>query len=262
MRKLTIFALAITAIAGTAFAQTADVQVIHNSPDPAAEMVDIYLDSDLAIPSFGFREATPVLELPAEVEIAIGVAPAGSAGPEDIIASFPVTLADGGSYLVMATGVLDDTLPGNPDGLDTAFTLNVFPELDFMAASGTVDANVYHGSPDAPTVDVQVMMGPIVVDDLAYGEFTGYANLPASDLVLEVTPGSDNDTVVVAYDAPLSLLDGAGVNIFASGFLGSDGSLPPFGLFVALEDGSVLELHEASVATENTSLTDVKAMFE
>ena len=37
MRKLTIFALALTAIAGTAMAQSADVQIIHNSPDPAAD---------------------------------------------------------------------------------------------------------------------------------------------------------------------------------------------------------------------------------
>jgi len=262
MRKFTIFALALTAIAGTAMAQTAAVQIIHNSPDPAADMVDIYINGDIALDDFAFRTATPILDLTAGVELAIAVAPGNSESVDDALATFPVTLTAGESYLVMATGVLDGSLPGNPEGLDTAFTLNIFPEVDTMAAAGSVDANVYHGSPDAPTVDAQVMMGPIVVDDLAYGEFTGYANLPATDLVLEITPGNDNETVVVAYDAPLSLLDGAGVVIFASGFLGSTGSLPGFGLFVALNDGTVLELHEASVATEASTLSDVKALFE
>lgn len=259
MRKFTMFAMAVALMAGGAFAQTANVQVIHNSPDPAASSVDVYLDEVLAIPDFAFRAATGVLELPAEVEIVIGIAPGGSSGPEDIIASFPVTLADGGAYVVMATGVLDAGLPGNPDGLDTSFTLNVFGDLQTTAMPGNVNVLVYHGSPDAPTVDVQVMMGPVLVDDLAYGDFAGYIEAPASDLILEITPGNDNDTVVVAYDAPLSLLDGLGIVAFASGFLG--GTEPAFGLFVALPDGTVLALTEASVSTEAASWSGIKKMF-
>jgi hypothetical protein len=261
LRMLTI-TLALTVLAGAALAQTAEVQVIHNSPDPAAAEVDVYIDDALAIDDFAFRAATPILELDAGVELVIGIAPGNSSGPGDVIASFPVTLDEDESYLVMATGVLDSALPGNPDGLDTAFTLNIWPDLETMAAAGEVDLNVYHGAPDAPTVDVQVMMGPVIVDDLAYGDFTGYFEAPASDLVLEVTPGNDNDTVVVAYDAPLSAFDGGAAVVFASGFLGATGNLPGFGLFVALGDGTVIPLTEASVATETTSLSSLKAIFE
>jgi hypothetical protein len=262
MRNILIATMALTAFAGTALAQTADVQIIHNSPDPLATEVDIYVNGDLTLDDFAFRTATPILALPAEVELNIGVAPGSSTGPGDIIASFPVTLATGGEYLVMATGVLDGGLPGNPEGLDTAFTLNIFPDLDTMAGAGEVDLNVYHGSPNAPTVDVQVPGVGIIVDDLAYGGFTGYFAAPAVDLTLEVTPGGDNGTVVASFEAPLSALDGGAGVVFASGFLGHQSGLPGFGLFVALGDGSVIELHESSVSTEATTLSDVKALFE
>lgn len=258
MRKLMIIAMALT-VSVSAFAQTADVQVIHNSPDPAAAVVDVYINNDLAIPDFAFRAATPVLALPAGVELVIGIAPGNSGGPGDIIASFPVTLTAGVGYVVMATGVLDPGLPGNPEGLDTAFTLAVTTGLTTSAPVGTTNLLAYHGSPDAPTVDVKVMMGPVLVDDLAYGQFAGYLNAPAVDLVLEITPGNDNDTVVVAYDAPLSALDGVGAIVFASGFLG--GTSPAFGLFVALPNGTVLGLSEASVATESLSWSGVKNLF-
>jgi hypothetical protein len=264
MRNFMTILFAAALLASGAVAETADVQIIHNSPDPAAAAVDIYINGDAmpAIDDFAFRTATPVIQLPAGVELVIGVAPGSSSGPADIIAEFPVTLADGGRYLVMATGVLDGSLPGNPDGEDTAFTLRIFDGLTNDAPAGTTNLLVYHGSPDAPTVDVQVMMGPILIDDLAYGMFQGYLNAPATDLNLEITPGNDNSTVVKAYAAPLSALDGAGAVVFASGFLGSQSGLADFSLFVALGDGTVLELHEVSVATDAASWSSVKAMFQ
>ncbi len=81
--------------ATTALAQTADVQVIHNSPDPAAAEVDIYINDEPALDEFACRSATPVIQLPAEAELVIGVASGSSAGPQDIIATFPVTLMNG-----------------------------------------------------------------------------------------------------------------------------------------------------------------------
>ncbi|MBD3222216.1 DUF4397 domain-containing protein [bacterium] len=261
MKKLLTIALMMTAMTGAAIAQTATVQVIHNSPDPAAAMVDVYINDEIAIPDFEFLNATPVIELPAETELVIGVAPGNSAGPEDIIATFPVTLMDGESYVVMATGVLDGSLPGNPDGEDTAFTLKVFAPQTSSAMTGEVEALVYHGSPSAPTVDVQVPGVGVLVDDLTYGMFDGYLTAPAVDLVLEITPGGDNDTVVAAFEAPLSLLDGLGVVVFAAGFFGDYPHLPEFGLYVALPDGTVVTLHPSSVATEVTNWSDVKSQF-
>ena len=263
MKTLLTIALLTVGLTGAAFAQsTAEVQVIHNSPDPLASSVDVYIDSALAIDDFGYLTATPVLDLPAEVEIEIGIAPGSSSGPGDIIATFPVTLMANEGYVVMATGVLDGGLPGNPDGEDTGFTLNIFTPLTTSAMGGETELLVYHGSPSAPTVDVQVDGVGILVDDLTYGEFDGYLTAPATDLVLEITPGNDNNTVVAAYEAPLSLLDGVGAVVFAGGFFGEYPNLPGFGLYVALPDGTVIELHPTSVATEAVNWTGVKALFE
>ena len=53
----------------TASAQTARVQIIHNSADAAAAEVDIYLDGAIAIEDVAFRTATPFIDLPADVNI-------------------------------------------------------------------------------------------------------------------------------------------------------------------------------------------------
>lgn len=262
MKKLLTIALMMTTmLVGSAFA-TATVQVIHNSPDPAAAMVDVYINDEIAIPDFEFLTATPVIELPSGAELVIGVAPGNSNGPEDIIATFPVTLAEGEAYVVMATGVIDGSLPGNPEGIDTAFGLEIFAGQMTMAGAGEVEVLVYHGSPTAPTVDVQVDGVGILVDDMAFRQYAPYFTAPAVDLVLEITPGSDNETVVAAYEAPLSLLDGAGVVVFAAGYFGDNPGLAPFGLYVALADGTVIELHPTSVATEAANWSSVKALFE
>jgi hypothetical protein len=135
-RFLSFFLItAFVVAAGPAAAQTADVLVIHNSPDPAAEVVDVYLDGTLAVPGFAFQTAG-VVELPAGTEIEIGIAPGPGSEAADIIATFPFTLTAGESYVVMATGVLDSGLPSNPDGIDTGFTLVPFEGWRTSAAAG------------------------------------------------------------------------------------------------------------------------------
>ncbi len=248
-------------LAATASAQTADVQVIHNAPDPAAAVVDIYIDDNLAIDDFAFRAATPVLPLDAGVELSIGVAPGNSSGPADIIAAFPVTLTAGERYVVMAGGVLDTSLPPNPEGRDTSFTLKIFTPLTTSAPSDQVALLAYHGAPDAPTVDILADGAGVLVPDLGYGEFAGYISVPAADYTLRVTPAGDNGTIVASYEAPLSGFGGAGAVVFASGFL-SGKTLASFGLYAALPSGEVIMLPEANVAAEPATWSDVKARFE
>jgi hypothetical protein len=107
------------------------------------------------------------------------------------------------------------------------------------------DVLVFHGSTDAPTVDVvEVGAGAgTIVDDLSYGEYDGYLELGTDDYRLAIQD-ENNTTTVATYDAPLASLglDGQAITVVASGFLtpGNNSDGPNFGLWVALASGGEL----------------------
>ena len=205
------------------------VQVIHNSASPT---VDVYIDGVLSVEGFAYRAATPVLDL--GTDFTVGIAPAGG----DVIANFPFNLEDGGEYVVVATGILnDDTTPFNLAATSTMFG----------ATDGNVGLNVYHGSTDAPSVDV-LADGSVLVSDLMYGEFSGFVEVAAADYTIGIAP--TGGTSIADFTAPLSGLGGESAVVFASGFLTPGDSDPSFGLFAALEDGSVLELSSSELSVE------------
>lgn len=243
---LALFVLGLT----TASAQTARVQIIHNSADAMAAEVDIYLDGAIAIEDVAFRTATPYIDLPADVAIDIGIAPGNSTGPGDIIASFVFILEVDETYVIVADGLLDNMnyQPFQP------FDLQVYATGQEAAADpANTDILVHHGSTDAPTVDVvEVGVGAgTIVDDLAYSDFQGYLPLPTADYTLEIRDESGAVTVA-SYEAPLASLglDGAAAVAVASGFLdpSTNNNGPAFGVFVALPTGGPLVELPASTA--------------
>ncbi|MFN7116220.1 MAG: DUF4397 domain-containing protein, partial [Saprospiraceae bacterium] len=210
----------------------ARVQIVHNAPAPT---VDVYINGELGLDNFAFRSATPFDFAPAETPIDIAIAPANSTSVADAIATFPdVTFENNKNYIVVATGVV-----GNAT---TPFNLVIYDQARESAATNTgVDVLLYHGSPDAPAVDVRNQSnGNILFNDLAYGSFSNYINVPAASYILDITPAADNNTVVASYTAPLGSLDGGSAFVFASGFL--SGSNPAFGVWVALADGTTFPL--------------------
>ena len=195
-------------------------QVIHNSASPT---VDVYVDGALAVEDFAYRTATPLLTLP--TTFTVGIAPADG----DVIAEFPFELMEGGSYVVVATGLLgDDVTPFDLAAAGTTFG---------ASSSDVVGLEVYHGSTDAPAVDIWADDAPLLTD-FSYGDFSGFVEVPAADYVLGVAPAGGD--IIAAFTAPLSGLGGGSAVAFASGFLSGDD--PAFGLFAALNDGTVLAL--------------------
>jgi|GEM_PF-522066 len=227
---------------------SARVQVVHNAADPAAEVVDIYVDiitDTVKIEDFAFRTATPFLDLPAGIEINIVVATGTSESIEEGIASFSVTPEDGQGYHVVANGVLnpDDFAP-NPEGLDIAFTLFTAADAREAAEDGeSVDLRVLHGATDAPNVGVNAN-GNTVIPGFSYGDFAGYLSVPADFYQLDITPGGQPDNVLLSFDADLSGLGGGAALVAASGFLdpaaNQDGAA--FALIAVLPDGTVITL--------------------
>ncbi len=207
----------------------ARLQIIHNSPEPT---VDIWVNNEPFQTNFAFRDATPFVDIPADEELVVGVAVSPSTSPDDIIATFPVTPANGGTYIAIAQGIVGNT--------DTPFTIDYIAGIREASLSADVDLLVIHGSPDAPEVDVLANGGtPPLVDDLEYREATDYISVPADAYELGITPSDDNGTVLFNYDADLSGLGGGSAVVFASGLLGD---APAFGLWVALADGTTFAL--------------------
>jgi len=245
MKKFTHLFVAGVALfsAHASLAQTARVQVIHNSADAAAAVVDVYLNGDILLNDFAFRTATPFIDAPAGVPIQIDIAPGTSTSVAQSIYNIAPTLTSGETYVIVANGIVSPTgyAPAQP------FGLAVFAQGRETASFATsTDVLVNHGSTDAPTVDVVETSVPAgtIVDDISYPNFSsGYLEFPTADYVLAVKDATGTVTVAT-YAAPLAALSlqGAALTVLASGFLNpsvnSDG--PAFGLYVALASGGAL----------------------
>ncbi|HEY0977841.1 MAG TPA: DUF4397 domain-containing protein, partial [Flavobacteriales bacterium] len=221
---------------------TARVQVIHNCADLAASTVDVYLNSTLLIDDFAFRTASPFIDAPAGVDFIVGIAPSNSTSSADAIYTQTFNLAAGGTYEVIASGIVS----GSGYNPSPAFELAAFSNAQEAATlPGNTDVLVYHGSTDAPTVDVyeSAVLNATAVDNASYGDFAGYLNLPTDDYVLQVRDAAQT-TTVATYSAPLATLDlqGAALVVVASGFLdpAQNSGGPAFGLWAALPTGGPL----------------------
>ncbi|HOY03849.1 MAG TPA: DUF4397 domain-containing protein [Saprospiraceae bacterium] len=206
---------------------TARLQVIHNSPDPT---VDVYVGNTRLIDNFAFRTATPFVTVLADRPLSVGVALDNSGSAADAIATFPVTLPEGGTFVAYASGVVGQT---------PAFDLIAVEGRESAVDVSKVELSVFHGSPDAPAVDVDaVLVAADLIDNLAYGNSTGYVALPPAVYDLAIR-AHDNPNVVATFRADISSLTGGAAQVFASGFLAS---APAFGIYVALPDGTVFPL--------------------
>jgi hypothetical protein len=219
------------------------VQVIHNAPDPAADTVDVYVDGAKAIPSFAFRTATPFIPLLSNVNHSIAVAPNHSTSVSQALATFNnINLQPDSNYVVTASGVVGSGFAPNPEGISTAFTLLVKEGAELQAqTAGNFDFFAIHGSPDAPTVDIRVEGGPIIVNDASYTAQTGYLRVPAGTYTLDVQDSTGTITIA-RYSAPLGAFTDSSAVVLASGFLdpAANNNGPAFGLWVALPSGGNL----------------------
>lgn len=244
----------------------ARVQVIHNSADPAASSVDIWLinktqaTSSKIIDNFAFRTATGYVELPSGDELAVAVAGASSTSITDTLLSQSLgVLPSGGRFVAMANGVvLVNNFESNPGGKSINFRLTLLNGREAASTANKVDIAVVHGSTDAPAVDIAVSGGPVLVPNVQFGEATAnYLAADPNNIRLEVRPAGSS-SVVAAYAAPLSVFKDSAIVAFASGFLSPNAPVgkdagASFGLFVATASGNVIPLSNVTSVRESKS---------
>lgn len=231
----------------TATPPTARVNIIHNSADAAASVVDVWLNGTLAIDDFTFRTATGFIDLPATTPLQVAIAPSNSTSINDTIPGLVFNGVNFGineKYVVIANGIVTTGNTYSPNNTVAPFDFHVYSMGREVANTvGNTDVLVYHGATDAPTVDVDEITAGNLVDDASYADFAGYLELPTNDYVLQVKNAAGTQ-VVKSYDAPLATLnlDDSALVVLASGFLNpaANNNGPAFGLFVALSSGGAL----------------------
>lgn len=206
---------------------TARVQIVHNSPDP---ILDVYAGAVPLIENFAFRTATAYLDLPADRTFRLGVAPDTSGSVADTLVGFEVNFASGKTYSVFVNGILGS--------LTTPLTLALNDAALESGAPGFVQVSVFHGSPGAPNVDIEERQAGPLFQNVGYGEYTPYLNIPTGQYFLDVKVAGDPN-IAATYFADLSGLNGQAIRVFASGIVGGT---PAFGLFAVLASGVVVEL--------------------
>jgi hypothetical protein len=237
----------------------ARVQVIHNSADKAAEMVDVYLNDAKLLPDFKFRSASPFIDAPAGVDFDISIQGAGSADTSNAIWKKSYQLMSGETYVLIANGIVSGS------GYDPAKAFDIYVSdmgREMASTSGNTDVYVFHGSTDAPTVDIHEATAGELIDNLSYGEYAdNYLELPTADYVIEVRDETAA-SVVASYQAPLAALNltDSALVVVASGFLtpanNSDGEA--FGLWVALPmGGALIELPAVVTSVNDISFENI-----
>ncbi|MFK7961851.1 MAG: DUF4397 domain-containing protein [Phycisphaerales bacterium] len=175
-------------------ASAARVRFVHASPNAPA--VDVALaGGDVLFPNATFRDASDYLAIAAgtyDLEVRL-------AGTSTVVLPLPgVTLESNTVLSVYAMGLVGAEPP-----LQAVITSEV---------RGEARVRAIHLSPDAPVVDVRVD-GGVAIPDLAFGNVSGYAALPARLTNVQVVPAGAKAPAVI--DADLELAPGLDYSVLA-----------------------------------------------
>jgi Domain of unknown function (DUF4397)/Secretion system C-terminal sorting domain len=210
---------------------TAFLQIIHNSPTPT---VDIYVNGAKLLDDLAYRNATPYISVPAGVALSVAVAPASSRTVADAIATFPVRLDSGKTYIAVAHGIVGNT--------QRPFSIAISDAgRRFSTSPSNVDIGFFHGSPDAPNVNI-LAGNSAIFTNVAYSRFGAYVSVPAEATYrLGVAATATPTNILARYDANLGFWKGKTAVVIATGFLGA-GSATPFQPWVVLSNGGTFPL--------------------
>ena len=242
--------------------------------------MDVYVQSATSGPgaiklidNFAFRTASSFIDVPAGETITLSIAAPTSTSVVGALATFTYNLSAANKYQLIASGLVSGS-GYTPNNMMAPFNLVANASVrERSLISTNTDVLVFHGSTDAPIVDVQAQGAGTVVNDIAYGTYnsTGYLQLPsntaAGNYTLHITDAAGTSTVV-SYLAPLNTLglSGNAITVLASGFLNptTNSNGPAFGLWVALASGGnliPLPLYTFTSIEENNALSNVISVY-
>jgi hypothetical protein len=188
----------------------ARVRVIHASPDAPA--VDVWVEGSIVFENVAFEEITDFAEVPAGT-YNVQVVPTGATEP--VVIEADLDLAADTDYTVVATDFLANITP------------IILTADGSTPAEGNAWVRFFHGSPDAPAVDIAVANGgPVLISNVSFQEFSTYQEVPADTYDLEARLAGSMD---VALSLPgVTVEDGGVYTAYATGLVADIGALDNF----------------------------------
>ena len=212
-------------------AQTAELSIIHASPDAPA--VDIDLNGASLVRGVDFKQSFPNQPVTSgSIEIAVkGVLP-GTARPT-VIGPARLTLAAGSRTAILAVNRVANIEP-------LIITRDATP-----VAAGSVRLQVVHAAPAAPRVAVYVtapganLAASAPAGTFSFRETIGPVSVPGGDYQIRVTPAGVPGTVV--FDSGTVRLD-AGGDLLVSAVQNTTTGSSPITLLVTTTSGATLNI--------------------
>ncbi len=195
----------------------ARIRVVHASPDAPA--VDVCGNGAVAFAGATFPGATDYAEVPAGT-LAVNVVAAGSDCATDGVIVADLPLAADTDTTVVAANLLADIEPIvlNDDNSDPA--------------AGSAKVRFVHASPDAPTVDITLVDGTTLFDNVAFKGVGDYIEVDAQTVDLEVRDETGENVVLTLPGVTLE--DGTVYTIYAIGLLAGD---PDLDALITVDNG-------------------------
>jgi len=244
-------------VAGSASAQI-PVQIIHDSPDPAVAVVDIYVDAVQVLDDFVYKMASPFVDefgVPVILVTPTSLIEVKTSDSMTVLHSETLALTMGAYTLIEVIGLLDPmAFDPNPDGLDTSLDLLIYEGYKPAADDPiTAELMAVHAAPDLGTVDIVVRVqidqpgvGPALFSGLQYGDTQPYLVLTPSNQTLDLVE-SGTSNVIRSWAARFGLVVGAGVVGNAAGLLNPPVPESALTLLGVVATGFVFELNPTSM---------------
>ncbi|WP_336035276.1 DUF4397 domain-containing protein [Halobacterium yunchengense] len=200
------------------------LRAAHMSPDAPA--VDVYVNDEPAFEGAEFTGVTPYAQLPPE-EYDVRIT---AAGDEETVVFDEAVPVEAGYQTALAFGEV-----GADEGADTAFSVGLLAD-QAETSDDQAAVRLFHGSPDAPAVDVTVEGSEdVLFDGAAFGDTTDYATVEPGSYTLEVRPDTEDGTGDVVTTFDVSLESGTAYTGYAVGYLEPSGDQPEFDLATSID---------------------------
>jgi hypothetical protein len=250
MLRTLVLALSLCFLSTVTQAQLAYVTFVHNSPDPALEMVDVYVTQTgqpqkIANIAYQNGSALESAFIFGGLLTTISVAPANSVNEAQAVIRVTFTPEADKGYAVVVSGVQNPAnFVSNPSGRSIGLSLKRFEVPIFSGAFTESGVQVYHGATDLETADFRLRSGnKVLASALKYDTNTvDLINVNRDLGIVDVTMVGNANTVYGSFSADFASFASEVVLFVLSGFKtpldnNSDASLV---LLAVLDDGRIV----------------------